>query len=125
MTNIIDRQTFVLSFNLSYSPGAVNDIPDMVQIWCNKTNDNLIASFPNNLGQSYNHDEHFRLNNSLQNESIAITFQTTANGAPSFSNPQNLISPLETQKVLYHIIKQWRVCCGRTIYVDILRSFTI
>ncbi|HRP37419.1 MAG TPA: hypothetical protein PLS50_06450 [Candidatus Dojkabacteria bacterium] len=121
MTNIIDRQTLVFSFNLntllpsiasvpinlrfaadelvlkslSYTPstGTGGDVADMVQIWCNKTNDNLLTSFPNDLGQSYQHDEHFRLNNSLQNESITFSFQTTANGAPSFSNPQPLISP--------------------------------
>jgi len=130
MTNIIDRQTLVFSFNLntllpsvasvpinlrfaadelvlkslSYSPAGVGDVPDLVQIWCNKTNDNLLTSFPNDLGQSYQHDEHFRLNNSLQNESIAFAFQTTANGAPAFSNPQPrslLVQSLETQKVLY------------------------
>jgi len=80
--------------SLSYSPaGGGGDVPDLVQIWCNKTNDNLLTSFPNDLGQSYQHDEHFRLNNSLQNESITFAFQTTANGSPAFSNPQPLISP--------------------------------
>lgn len=125
MTNIIDRQTLVFSFNLStllpsiasvpinlrfaadelvlkyvsYTPfplppaPGVGDIADMVQIWCNKTNDNLLTAFPNNLGQSNQHDEHFRLSNSLQNESITFAFQTTANGAPLFTNPQPLISP--------------------------------
>lgn len=125
MTNIIDRQTLVFSFNLSTllpsiasvpinlrfaadelvlksvsytpvpvpAPPGVGDIADMVQIWCNKTNDNLLTAFPNNLGQSSQHDEHFRLSNSLQNESITFAFQTTANGAPLFTNPQPLISP--------------------------------
>ena len=118
MTNIIDRQTLVFSFNLntllpstanvpinlrfaadeivlkslSYSSSAA-DVGDMVQVWCSKTNDNLITTFPNGISLSYDHNEHFRLNNSLQNESITFAFQTTANGAPTFSNPQPLISP--------------------------------
>ena len=73
MTNIIDRQTLVFSFNLntllpstanvpinlrfaadeivlkslSYSSSAA-DVGDMVQVWCSKTNDNLIT-FPNGI----------------------------------------------------------------------------
>ena len=72
MTNVIDRQTVVFSINLAtllpsvaqipmnlrfaadklvlksitYSPGAVADVGDMVQIWCGIINDNLIGSFP-------------------------------------------------------------------------------
>lgn len=119
MSNIVDRQTFVLSFNfdtllpssanvpitlrfrademvlksISYSPqDAVADIANVVQIWCSKTNDQLIGSFPNKIGQNYSHDEHFRLSNGLQNEIITFAFQNTSNSAPSFSNPQSLIS---------------------------------
>jgi len=80
--------------SISYAAPSVGaDIDNLVQIWCSKTIDQLIGSFPNGLNQSYAHDEHFRLSNSLQNEIITFQFQSTANSAPSFSNPQNLISP--------------------------------
>lgn len=118
-SNVVDRQTIVLSFNLttllpsiaevpinlrfkadelvvkslSYSLDAVADVPNMVQIWCNKTVDNLIATFPNAIPISVHHDTHFRLSNSLQNETITIEFQKTQFSAPSFQNPQQLISP--------------------------------
>ena len=75
MTNVIDRQTVVFSINLAlllpsvaqipmnlrfaadelvlksltYSPGGVADVGDMVQIWCSLTNDNLMGTFPNGL----------------------------------------------------------------------------
>ena len=120
MTNVIDRQTVVFSINLAlllpsvaqipmnlrfaadelvlksltYSPGAVADVDDMVQIWCSLTNDNLIGSFPNGIGQSYQHDEHFRLSNSFQTGNITLQFQTTIGpAAPFYYNPQALISP--------------------------------
>ena len=118
MTNVIDRQTVVFSINLAlllpsvaqipmnlrfaadelvlksitYSPGAVLDVGDMVQIWCSLTNDNLIATFPNGVGLSYQHDEYFRLSNSFQTGNITFQFQTTINGAPFYYNPQTLIS---------------------------------
>ena len=118
MTNVIDRQTVVFSINLAlllpsvaqipmnlrfaadelvlksltYSPGAVADNGDMVQIWCSLTNDNLIGTFPNGISLSYQHDEHFRLSNSFQTGNITFQFQTTANGAPFYYNPQTLIS---------------------------------
>ena len=115
MTNVIDRQTVVFSINLAtllpsvaqipmnlrfaadelvlksitYSPGAVADAGDMVQIRCGITNDNLIGSFPNGIGQNYQHDEHFRLSNSFQTGNITFQFQTTAT---FYYNPQTLIS---------------------------------
>ena len=118
MTNVIDRQTVVFSINLAlllpsvaqipmnlrfaadelvlksltYSPGAVPDVGDMVQIWCSLTSDNSIGTFPNGVGLSYQHDEHFRFSNSFQTGNIPFQFQTTANGAPFYYNPQKLIS---------------------------------
>ena len=119
MTNVIDRQTVVFSINLAlllpsiaqipmnlrfaadelvlksitYSPGVVPDVDDMVQIWCSLTNDNLIGTFPNGIGLSYQHDEYFRFRNSFQTGNITFQFQTTINGAPFYYNPQALISP--------------------------------
>lgn len=118
MTNILDRQTVVISINLAtllpsqanvlinlrfvadevvlksltYSPSAVADVADSVQIWCDKTVDGLIASFANGVGLSYQHDEHFRLSNGFQSGNMMFQFQTTANGAPQYCNPQGLIS---------------------------------
>ena len=120
MTNVIDRQTVVSSINLAlllplvaqipmnlrfaadelvlksltYSPGGVADVGDMVQIWCSLTNDNLLGTFPNGVGLSYQHDEHFRLSNSFQTGNITFQFQTTIGpAAPFYYNPQALISP--------------------------------
>ena len=119
MTNVIDRQTVVFSINLAtllpsvaqipmnlrfaadelvlksitYSPSAVPDVGDIVQIWCGITNDNLLETFPNSIGLSYQHDEHFRVSNSFQTGNITFQFQTTVNGAPFYYNPQALISP--------------------------------
>ena len=64
----------------------------MVQIWCGITNDNLIGTFPNGVGLSYQHDENFRVSNSFQTGNITFQFQTTINGAPFYYNPQGLIS---------------------------------
>ena len=119
MTNIADKQTVVISINLStllpsqaivpinlrfaadelvlksltYSIAVAPDIPDAVQIWCDKTCDGLITSFPNGISLNYQHNEHFRLTNTFQTGNITFQFQTTANGSPFFYNPQALISP--------------------------------
>ena len=97
-SNVIDRQTYVFSFNLAtllpstanvpislrfvadefvlkslaYRPGAVADTSNMVQIWCNKTTDNLITAFPNGVTRCESYDLHFRLTNTLQNETIVF-----------------------------------------------------
>ena len=118
MTNVIDRQTVVISINfatllpsqaivplnlrfsadeivlksLTYS-FTVGDLVDAVQIWCDKTCDGLITSFPNGISLNYQHNEHFRLTNTFQTGNIVFQFQTTANGSSIFSNPQTLISP--------------------------------
>ena len=73
-------------------PGIV-DVSDLVQIWCNLTNDNLIASFPNNGTVFQRHDEHFSLSNRyFQSGQIVFEFQQTGNPVPAtnpiFYNPQ-------------------------------------
>ncbi len=118
MSNICDKQTVIFSIDLNhllpsmaiipmnlrfaademvlksltYSQGG-GDVDDAVQIWCDKTVDGLIASFPNNISQTYQHNEHFRISNSFQNGNMTFQFQTTIDGAPFFYNPQALISP--------------------------------
>ena len=72
--NIIQRQTFVISVNfatapselvipmalrfvadelvlksINYNVAAAVDVSDVIQIWCNITEDGLIGSFPNTL----------------------------------------------------------------------------
>ena len=120
-TNIvIDRQTFVFSVNLnalnpsqiqtpinlrfvahelilkSLSYSTVNATPDtknLVQIWCNLTNDGLLTSFPNNQVLCTFPDLHFTLNNNFQAGNIIFQFQKTmAYKAPIYYNPQSLIS---------------------------------
>src|SRR5690606_28444963 len=60
------------------------DIADVVLIWCNITNDNLIP----NSGQSAipvctNPNAHFRMANSFQTGNFILQFQVT-DGAPYF-----------------------------------------
>ena len=122
---IIDRQTFIFSIDLNgLDPSQIStninlrftaneiilksisytsenaDVPDVVQIWCNITNDGLIGSFPNggdgnnnNVPVFQTHNEHFRLNNnSFQTGNFILQFQTTNQGEPFYYNPQPLIS---------------------------------
>ncbi len=87
--------------SISYSPlDGTNDVTNIIQIWCNITNDNLIASFGNDLSQSYQHNEHFRLNNTFQTGNLILQFLGTdgsIDNVPNFQsiasyNPQRLIS---------------------------------
>ncbi len=117
MSNILDRQTFVFSINMnlltntskiqsaiqlrfvademilksiSYKVRAATaDTDNMVQIWCNMINDNLMVAFPNNSSYIQAMDLHFRVNNVCQTGSIEFQFQQTALGAPLYYNPQN------------------------------------
>jgi hypothetical protein len=118
MREIIERQTLVFSIdmntlavaNQSQIQTAVNlrfaadelvlkslaytevagtpDADDMVQIWCNITNDGLLTAFPNNIGFLQQLDNHFTINNTFQTGNITFQFQQTANGAPFYYNPQ-------------------------------------
>jgi len=120
MSNIIDRQTFVISVNLnglspsliqvpinlrfaadelilkalSYKSVAANaDTDNMVQIWCSITNDGLIGSFPNNTAVFQTCDSHFIISNTFQTGNVTFQFQkTNAYTAPFYYNPQSLIS---------------------------------
>lgn len=67
------------------TPDAVDDV---VQIWCDKTQDHLITSFPNNATLHQQHNEHFDLQGAFQNGTIAFEFQQTANASPSYSSTQ-------------------------------------
>ena len=126
MSDIIDRQIFVISVNLStlygaipsqvqlpmnlrfsadtlvlksviYEFGAAGDIDDAVQIWCNVTNDNLIGAFPYNIRGSYHHNEQFSISNTFQTGNFVLQFQQTGPGNPASYNPQPLISSLAAQ----------------------------
>lgn len=135
MSNISDRQTFIFSIDLnaldpsqistqlnlrfaadelilksiSYNSAKV-DVPDVVQIWCNITNDGLIGSFPNSgdgsatpIPVTQQHNDHFRISNSFQYGNFILQFQTTDQGDPFFCNPQPLISsqsPLRTSGIV-------------------------
>jgi hypothetical protein len=118
MNHIIDRQTFVFSVNLNglnpsliqtqvnlrfaadelilknltYNNVGAGDTDDVVQIWCDRTNDGLLCSFGNNTTIYQYHDDRFRLNNTFQTGNITFQFQQTASGAPFYYNPQPLIS---------------------------------
>lgn len=75
-----------------------NDVEDIIQIWCNQTNDGLIATFPNSINFQVQHDEHFRLNNSFQTGNFTLQFQSTDLGNPASFNPQSLISSQNPQR---------------------------
>src|SRR5690242_12288208 len=82
--------------SMAYNPRSLDvtdpssDIPDVVQIWCNITNDNLIGAFPNAAPIFAQHDTHFRTNNTFQTGNFLLQFQTTDQGQPFFYNPQPL-----------------------------------
>ena len=130
MNNILDRQTFVFSIDLNgLSPSEIStnlnlrfaadelilrsicytsenvDLADVVQIWCNITNDGLIGSFPN-AGNDLNGavpiflalNNHFRINNTFQTGNFTLQFQTTDQGSPFYYNPQPLISSQAPQR---------------------------
>ena len=114
MNNLVERQTFIFSVNLnitaqiqtplnlrfavdelilkSISGNPNNDTPNVVQIWCNITNDNLIGTFPNNAAICQQFDSQFRINNTFQTGNLILQFQqTNTNVAPIYYNPQDLI----------------------------------
>ena len=117
MNHIIDRQTFIFSINMNAfvqiqtplnlrfaadelilksivynTRDPNNDSPNVVQIWCNITNDNLIGVFPNNAALCQQFDSHFRINNAFQTGNFVLQFQQTgSNAGPIFYNPHALI----------------------------------
>ncbi len=87
---------------------AVADIQDIVNIWCDRTNDGLIGSFPNSSNNgtegnsiSCQHNEHFSLSNTFQTGNFGLQFQQSGAGGRfstfASSDPQPLISQLATQ----------------------------
>jgi len=127
MNNVIDRQTFIFSIDLnvignediktpislrfaadelilksiSYNINDAHaDTSEVVQIWCNITNDNLIGSFPNKGPVFQTFDSHFRISNTFQTGIFELQFQQTDNNTGSiYYNPQPLIG-LETRGVV-------------------------
>lgn len=117
--NIIDRQTLVFSIDLSnegadatqtpmnlrfaadelilksisYNNVGNADTDDVVQIWCNITNDQLIGSFPNNTAVFLALNSHFQISNKFQVGVFELQFQQTKNNEPGgiCYNPQPLI----------------------------------
>lgn len=85
--------------SIAYSGNVVTaDLSDMIQVWCNITNDNIIGSFPN-AGQntipvSTYVNGHFRLNNTFQTGNFVLQLQRTDLGAPASYGPQALISSI-------------------------------
>ena len=72
------------------------DVSDLVQIWCNITNDSLIGSFPNISNLQVQHDDHFCISNTFQSGNFVLQFQRTDVGASY--NPQPLISSQAPQR---------------------------
>ena len=90
-----------ISYNGAISPNqATTDIQDVVQIWCDKTNDGIIGSFPNagsaRIPSFYHINNHFRLNNSFQFGNFVLQFQQTGTSVSSYQ-PQPLISAAAVQ----------------------------
>ncbi len=100
-----------ISYNNNTSLNA--DISQTVQIWCDKTNDGLIGSFPNSVNASYHHDEHFRLNSTFQTGNVLLQFLQSDTGTPAtlFAaanpatvNPQQLISLTTVQETFGTVV---------------------
>ena len=127
----MDRQTFVFSVDLnlvgsavmqtpmnlrfaadelivksiSYNVDPANDVAQVVQIWCNITNDNLIGAFSNKGPVSQVPNCQFRISNTFQTGNFELQFQETDNnGGPINYNPQRLIGK-ETHGVVVIIIE--------------------
>ena len=131
MTNVADRQTFVISTalilmntvthnlaqvqlqmnlrfaadelilkSISYSNNVIvyPDISNVVGIWCNVTNDGLIGAFPNSGNASYQHHDHFRINNTFQTGNFILQFLQTDTANPASYTPQAMISSQNPQQ---------------------------
>lgn len=86
---------------VSYSPNSNNaDTGDMILVWCNITNDNLIAVIPNGSSNviplSATHDDCFMINNTFQTGTMILQFMSGEDSAPPFYyNPTPLISNIQ------------------------------
>ncbi|HRP37330.1 MAG TPA: hypothetical protein PLS50_05990 [Candidatus Dojkabacteria bacterium] len=87
--------------------GNQADENDMVQIWCNITNDQIIGSFPNagtsNIPVSTYLNSHYRLNNSFQTGNLVFQLQQTDGAGTASYNPQALIS-LQNQQRTFGVV---------------------
>ena len=120
--HILDRQTFVFSVDFNNFNGntpseiktGVNlrfnadelilksivyntrtgdpDTDDVIQIWCDQTDDNLLAAFPNGATVFQQHDEHFRISKKFQSGVIQFQFQNTDKPATFYYSPQPLLT---------------------------------
>ena len=95
----------VKSIGYSGATGAA-DVEDMVQVWCNITNDNIIATFPNTNNIQTQHNSYFSISNKFQTGLFVLQFQETngtldnvpTNGPIASYLPQRLISSQDPQK---------------------------
>lgn len=90
---------------ISYSPSAATpDAGDMLLIYCNLTNDKLIASIPNGSSNviplAAHHDDYFSLSNTFQSGTLVLQIQSGTIPALIYysSDPQPLISLQNPQK---------------------------
>jgi len=90
--------------NITYSASATTaDVGDAVQIYCNRTNDGIIGTFPNSGGANKvpvfcQHNECFRLSNSFQIGNFDLQLQQTscANIPPAGS----VVASFQTQPLI-------------------------
>lgn len=92
---------------ISYSPiTAAQDVGDMLLIWCNLTNDGMIASIPNGASNmiplTSHHADFFSLTNTFQYGNLVLQIQSgsydPANGFNYSYNPGALISTQNPQQ---------------------------
>lgn len=65
--------------SISYSTDTgVDDVGELIQIWCNIPTDNLIGAFPNLAPNTQSPNQHFQVNK-FQNGNFVLEFQQTFN----------------------------------------------
>jgi len=83
------------------------DVPDVIQISCNVTNDNLIGSFPNSGFNSFpvfsSLENHLSISNTFQTGNLVLEFQAT-DGSLSSCNPQALVSSQAPQRTFGTVV---------------------
>jgi len=100
----------MISYNIL---SGSDDIPDVIQIFCNITNDNLIASFVNDSATNDRYNTHFTISNSFQTGNFVLQLQSTDLEidnllnfmSPYYSiNPQRLISAQNPQRTFGTVV---------------------
>ena len=106
LMNSVDRPSQVqLPMNLRFAAdelvlksivygGSQVDVDDIIQIWFNITNDNIIGSFTNAI-------PHFKISNTFQTGNFMLQFQQT--DITSY-NPQALISSQVPQRTFNKVV---------------------